>query len=303
MWERTVRIVTHTDFDGICCAALFLRKFGLDMEIIYATVKEAKELSNTKLSVDFTCDLPKIGTSVNIDHHKSNYEELNETNRLTQDDKVNPNAASATDLVFAFLEYENDSIAEEIRELGHLADIAQLPSEYHPLDIVLSMNSDDPIVLRLISELLAKNGRQILSTSWLQEKYREVSAIYDETHNKIKKFTETALNLPRILIFDTRQVINNKLAKEVFQPLFERNVVVIALVYSKSAREPVRVSFRVTKTEQSSYDVSVVAKAFGGGGHRMAAACSLSSDKIPDILKQELRKIAKPNDTIQYLQL
>ncbi len=303
MWERTVRIVTHTDFDGICCAALFLRKFGLDIEIIYATVKEAKELSNTKLSVDFTCDLPKIGKSINIDHHKSNYEELHETNRLTQDDKVNPNAASATDLVFTFLEYENDSIAEEVRELGHLADIAQLPSEYHPLDIVLSMNSDDSIVLRLISELLAKNGRQILSTSWLQEKYREVSAIYDDTHNKIKKFIETTPNLPRILIFDTRQAINNKLAKEVFRPLFEQNVVVIALVYSKSAQEPVRVSFRVTKAEQSSYDVSVVAKAFRGGGHRMAAACSLSSDKIPDILKQELRKIAKPNDTIQYLQL
>lgn len=303
MWERTVRIVTHTDFDGICCAALFLRKFGLEIEIVYATVKEAKELSNTKVSVDYTCDLPKIGTSINIDHHKSNYEELKETNRLSQDDIVDPNADSATDLVFTVLECENDSIAEEIRDLGHLADTAQLPAEYHPLDIVLSMNSDDSIVLRLISELLAKNGRQILSTSWLQENYREVCEIYDETQNKIKKFLANTPILPRILIFDTRQAINNKLAKEVIRPLFERNVAVIALVYSKSAQEPIRVSFRVTKPEQSSYDVSVVAKTFGGGGHRMAAACSPSSDTIPKILKQELKKIAKQGDTVQYLQL
>ncbi|UCG02040.1 MAG: hypothetical protein JSW11_20900 [Candidatus Heimdallarchaeota archaeon] len=295
--------MTHTDFDGICCAALFLRKFGFDIEIIYATVKEAKNLSSTELSVDFTCDLPKVGNSINIDHHKSNYEELLETHRLTQDDKVDPNAASATDIVFTFLEYENDPIAEEIRELGHLADIAQLPPEYRILDIVLSMNSDDPYVLRLISELLAKNGRQILSTSWLKEKYSEIRTIYDETQKKIIKFIKNTPNLPRILILDTREAINSKLAKETFLPLFERNVAVIALVYSKSAQEPVRVSFRVTKTEQSSYDVSTVAKVFGGGGHRMAAACSPTSDKIPNILKQELMKIAKPSDTIQYRQI
>jgi len=296
-------IVTHTDFDGICCAALFLRKFGFEIEIIYATVKEAKELSSAKLSVDYTCDLPKIDTSINIDHHKSNFEELKESNRLTQADIVDPTAASATDLVFTFLKFENDSIAEEIKELGHLADTAQLPSEYHPLDIVLNMNNDDPNVLRLISELLAKKGRQILSTSWLQEKYSETRSIYDETQEKIKNFLNNTKNLPRILIIDTRQTINNKLAKEVFRPLFKHNVAVIALVYSKSALEPVRVSFRVTKTEQSSYDVSTVAKAFGGGGHSMAAACSISANKIPNILQQELMRISKPNDTVQYLLL
>ena len=298
-----MKIVTHTDFDGICCAALFLRKYGFKIETVYATVKEAKQLSKTKISVDFTCDLPKIATSINIDHHKSNFEDLKKTNRLTQDDIVDPTAASATDLVFTFLEFKNDSIAEEIRELGHLADIAQLPPEYRPLDIVLNLNNDDPSVLRLISELLAKKGRQILSTSWLREKYSESRSVYVESQKKIKNFLDNTQNLPRIIVIDTRSTINNKLAKEVFRPLFERNVAVIALVYSKSAQEPVRVSFRVAKPEQSSYDVSTVAKVFGGGGHSMAAACSVSADKIPSILQQELMRIAKPNDTIQYLQL
>jgi hypothetical protein len=298
-----VKIVTHTDFDGICCAALFFRKFGFNIEIIYATVKEAKDFSHSRLPVNYTCDLPKISTSINIDHHKSNYEDLMESNRLSERDIVDPTASSATDLVFTYLEFKNDSIAEDIRELGHLADIAQLPSEYHPLDIVLSMNSDDSKVLRLISELLAKKGRQILSTSWLQEKYTEIQSIYEDTQNKIIKFLNRTPILPQILIVDTRHTLNNKLAKEVFRPLFERNVAVIALIYSKSAQEPIRVSFRVTKTKQSLYDVSKVAKVFGGGGHRMAAACSLSSDRLLDKLKHELMKIAQPKDTIQYLQL
>ncbi len=303
MWERIVRIATHTDFDGICCAALFLRKFGFDIKVIYSTVKEAKDLSNGGFSVDYTCDLPKIGTSVNIDHHKSNYEELKRTNRLTQEDKVNPNAASATDLVFTFLEYENDSIAEEIRELGHLADIAQLPSEYHPLDIVLNMNSDDPVSLRKISELLAKKGRQILTTQWLQENYSKVRSIYEDTHNKIKEFLANNSTFPRILILDTRQALPSKLAKEVFQPIFERNVAVIALVYSKSTQEPIRVSFRVAKAEQMRYDVSTVAKRFGGGGHRMAAACSPKYEEIPEKLVRELENIALVGDSIKYLHL
>ncbi|MFW9905791.1 MAG: DHHA1 domain-containing protein [Candidatus Thorarchaeota archaeon] len=298
-----MKIATHTDFDGICCAALFFRKFGFNIEIIYATVKEAKDFSNSRLSVDYTCDLPKISSSINIDHHKSNYEELKESNRLSERDIVDPTASSATDLVFMYLGFENDLIAEEIRELGHLADIAQLPSEYHQLDIVLSMNNDDSTILRLISELLAKKGRQILSTSWLQVKYSEIQSIYEDTQKKIKNFLKRTPDLPQIVIFDTRQAICNKLAKEVFRPLFERNVAVIALVYSKSAQEPIRVSFRVTKAKQSFYDVSTVARAFGGGGHTMAAACSLSSAEIPDKLKYELLKIAQLNDTIQYLQL
>ena len=165
------------------------------------------------------------------------------------------------------------------------------------------MNNDNPTVLRQISEMLAKNGCQILTTQWLKEKFREVSATYNETRKKIEIFLANTTTLPRILIFDTRQGIPSKLVKEVFHPLFERNVAVIALIYSKSPQEPVRVSFRVTKTEQSFYDVSIVAKTFGGGGHRMAAACSPKSEEIPEILMQELKKIAKPNDTIQCIHI
>ncbi|MHA2243559.1 MAG: DHHA1 domain-containing protein [Candidatus Hodarchaeales archaeon] len=295
--------MTHTDLDGICCAALFLRKFGSDIEIKFVSVKVAKELSNANFSVDYTCDLPKIGTSINIDHHKSNYEDLRETNRLSEKDLVDPNAASATELVFTFLQYESDSIADEIKLLGHLADIAQLPPEYTSLDIVLSMNNDNSEFLRDISEMLAKKGHEILTTQWLQEKFREVRATYNKARKKIEIFLANTPTLPRILIFDARQGIPSKLVKEVFKPLFERKVAVIALIYSKSPQDPIRVSFRVTKAEQSYYDVSIVAKAFGGGGHRMAAACSPKSEEIPEILMQELKKIVKPDDTIQYIHM
>ncbi len=303
MWERIVKIATHTDFDGICCAALFLRKFGFDIDIEYLTVKKAKELSAAGFTVDYTCDLPKIGTSVNIDHHLSNYENLKKLNRLSEEDWVDPDASSATDLVFSFLQYKNDSIAEEIKQLGHLADIAELPHGYHPLDIVLSMNSDNTTVLRHISELLADKGRQILSTKWLEEKYHGVHDLYEETHKKINKFLMNVPILPKILILDTRQEIPAKLAKELFRPFFKKNVAVIALIYSKSPQEGLRVSFRVAKSEQSFYDVSIVAKTFGGGGHRMAAACSPNPEAIPEGIVQELKKIAKPDDNVQYLQL
>ncbi|UCE12320.1 MAG: hypothetical protein JSV04_08970 [Candidatus Heimdallarchaeota archaeon] len=298
-----MKIVTHTDLDGISCAALFIRKYGKDIKIIYATVKEAQKISNKGFTADYTCDLPKVGNSINIDHHRSNFENLKRSNRLTADDIVDPNVASATDLVFEKLLFEGDSIAQEIRRIGHLADIAELTSEYHSLDIVSRMNSDDPAVLRQISELLAENGKLILSSTWLQENYRKVQGVYEKTKKAIEEFLIRPVQLPRILAIDVRQALPNKLVKDIFKPLFSRNVAVVALIYSKSPQEPVRVSFRVAKPEQRFYDVSKVAMKFGGGGHRMAAACSLTPKDIPETLLQELEEIAKPQDSIEYLQL
>ncbi|MFX0172132.1 MAG: DHHA1 domain-containing protein [Candidatus Hodarchaeota archaeon] len=298
-----MRIATHTDLDGICCAALFLRKFGFETEIIFATVNEAKQLSLSNISIDYTCDLPKIGTSINLDHHKSNFENLVETNRLTEQDWVDPNAVSATDLVFNRLNFINDSIAKEIKELGHFADMAQLPDEYRPLEMVLSVNNDDKMVLRRISELLAEFGRGILTNQWLIQNHINVQSIFENTKLKISDFLKKTKSFPNIIILDTRGTIPGKLSKEVIRPIFNRGVSVIALVYSKSHEEPIRVSLRVTKTKQDLYDVSHVAKAFDGGGHRMAAACSPKKGDIPDKLKKELARIAKPSDKIQYMHL
>ncbi|MFX0088129.1 MAG: DHHA1 domain-containing protein [Candidatus Hodarchaeota archaeon] len=300
-----MKIITHTDFDGVCCAALFLRKFSNEINIEYFTVDEAKKLSDTGIIVDYTCDLPKIGNSINFDHHKSNYEDLVNSGRLTEKDHVDPNAPSATELVFQFLNFEDDPIALEIRNLGNLADTARLPEEYRPLDIILNLNNDDQRALQQISELLSKLGSNILSTDWVQKKYNESREIFNETQKKISEFIDSVPIFPRILVLDTRGSIPGKLAKEVFTPLFKRNVAVIALVYSKSHKESIRVSFRVTKlnNEQDFYDVSIVAKTFKGGGHRMAAACTPTPKDIPTNLIRELNKIAKPNDDIKYFKM
>lgn len=300
-----MKIITHTDFDGICCAALFIRKYGNSIDVKYSTVNEAKKLSKIKAKFDYTCDLPKVENSINIDHHKSNYEELVNSGRLAIEDQIDPNALSATDLVYKYLNFENDTIAMEIRELGNLADTAQLPEEYHPLGIILNMNSDNSKILLQISTLLSKFGHDILQTDWIQKNYGKFQEIFEETREKIEKFLKSSPNLPRILVLDTRGIIPGNLSKEVFRPLFKQGVVVIALLYSKSSTEPIRVSFRVTKSnnEQDFYDVSIVAKAFNGGGHRMAAACTPTSKDIPTNLIQELKKITKPTDDIQYLKL
>jgi hypothetical protein len=71
-----VRVLTHTDMDGVCCAALFIRKYGKDIDITYATVKQAQQFDGSGISFDYVCDLPKVGNAINLDHHKSNYENL-----------------------------------------------------------------------------------------------------------------------------------------------------------------------------------------------------------------------------------
>jgi hypothetical protein len=298
-----VKLITHVDIDGICCAALFILKFGETINITYATVQQAKELSSANFQVDYTCDLPKVSQSVNIDHHKTNFEKLIESNRLSPEDLVVPDASSATDLVFDYLGFSDDPIAEEVKELGHLADLALLPAEYKPLDIVLNMNVEDSLFLRTISELLAKYGKEILKTQWLKEQHLKVVTVYEETHQVIKTFLDNNPLIPRIVIIDSRKIIPGKLAKEVFRPLFDQGAIIIALIYQKSSTEPVRISFRVAKAEQDNYDVSIVARNFGGGGHRMAAACSVNPLDIPEKLMNQLKTIVLRNDTVKYFSL
>ena len=298
-----MKLVTHIDFDGICCAALFILKFGETIDIIYATVQEAKKLSSDNFQVDYTCDLPKVSQSVNIDHHKTNYDDLIEANQLTPEDLVVPNASSATDLVFDYLDFSNNSIAEEIKELGHLADLALLPAEYKPLDIVLNMNVENHEFLRNLSVLLAKHGKGILKTQWLKDHHLKVVTVYNETHQVISTFLLTHPVIPSVVIVDSRDSIPGKLAKELFKPLFEQGAIIIALIYKKSADEAIRISFRVTKAEQDNYDVSLVAKKFGGGGHRMAAACSVSPLEIPRNLINQLKTIMQQSDEVEYFSL
>ncbi len=63
----------------------FLRKYGEKTRIRFATVNEAKLLSKSNFKTNYTVDLPKIGTSINIDHHKSNYENLLMTGIIDSD--------------------------------------------------------------------------------------------------------------------------------------------------------------------------------------------------------------------------
>ncbi|MHA1973538.1 MAG: DHHA1 domain-containing protein [Candidatus Hodarchaeales archaeon] len=296
-------IVTHTDMDGICSAALFILKYGTDIEIKYVTVNEAKQLHREGFKPDYTCDLPKIDDSINIDHHKSNFEELIKEKRLLETDVVKPEAASATDLVFKTLELESNTTAVQIKRLGHLADTAQLPDEYKPLDIVLNLNSDNPHFLRQISENLAKMGKNILGSQWLEDNFVALKETYTRTQEVIQNFLKRTKSFPQILILDTRGAIPPKLAKEVFKPLFNLNISVIALIYQKSEKEKLRVSLRVKKDKQDIYDVSKVARALNGGGHIMAAACNPDPKKFPNNLIKELKKIACQKDEISILHL
>lgn len=298
-----LRILTHIDMDGVCCAALFLRKYGSKIEITYSTVTQALRTVTSGVSFDYVCDLPKVGNAVNLDHHKSNFESLLARNRLSPRDVVDPQSTSATEVVYNYLGFDNDTIAGEIRTLGNLADTARLPEKFRPLDMVLSVFVDDPISLRHISTLLATHGDEILTSSWLVERHNGVREEFERTHYVIQEFLNRAPKLAPILILDTRDSIPGKLAKEVIKPIFDLGVAVIGVVYRKSPEEPLRVSFRVTKTKQENYDVSLTAKAFGGGGHRMAAACSPKATDIPENLKFELQKIARSGDLVQYLKL
>ena len=71
-----MRLLTRSDFDGICCAVL-LKELGLMEEMVYA---HPKDLQDGKIKVDSTDILANVpyvpGCGLWFDHHSSEHERL-----------------------------------------------------------------------------------------------------------------------------------------------------------------------------------------------------------------------------------
>ncbi len=88
-----MRLLTRSDFDGICCAVL-LKELGLMEEMVYA---HPKDLQDGKIKVDSTDILANVpyvpGCGLWFDHHSSEHERLELEGKYKGSSKSAPSAA------------------------------------------------------------------------------------------------------------------------------------------------------------------------------------------------------------------
>lgn len=299
--DASMKVATHiSDCDGICSAALILRKYP-NAEI---TFWSPTGIVKSDDAFDLVTDLPKPkNAKANVDHHISNYEKLKKEGRLTEKDLVDPTAKSAASLLIRYLGLESDPIAQEIEYMATLADTGHLEGENLILDKLIKSSLDDENFLHYLVKVLAERGKAFIKDPEVNKRWNTLKVMYEQLSMKLDYLTNELKISSGILVIDERGAVPYFMAKDVAYKFFEKGVDAVAMIYNDpKSPEKVRVSIRVN--HNCDYvNAREIAESLGGGGHVKAAGILFEkpTDAIAGIVEKMVS--VSPTKSIVFLKL
>lgn len=268
--KKEIIVAVHSeDIDGITSAALILRKFP-NAHIVFLRHSEIKK---TSLRFDVVIDLPKPkNCRVNIDHHKTNFEQLIKSKRLEETDLVDPNAPSAAYLVAKYYDL-SDKISREIVDIANKADKGELNHKLMLLDFLIKCNISNQEKLYWIAKKLSKLGKKIFSNEEFRNEIKKIKHL-EEKMDEIKKLVKKILGSNiKVAIFDCMKI---PYALSRAPPTIFTKKGHVALSYYLEPSGKIKVSIRVGDYD---FKANAFAEKFGGGGHEKAAGLILKGER------------------------
>lgn len=296
-----IKIFTHNDLDGISCKILFEHVFK-NADIVVCSVANVndkikdfimggdielyKHVIITDLSIDD--DVEKLLNSINIkkmllDHHKTALY-LNRNYWATIiTENIEGTKQSAASLVLHFL-IETKLIDENINNIIKFVEYSRLYDTWEwkqeETDIPLKLNNllyyigEEDFTKYFLSEFKKEKEFKILC-----EKHKELLIYYEKEK---EKYIESKMNKLRIYINKETSII--KFIKNIFRTdnalyitvLCDRNDCISFLgdrILTEHNVDYVKIIYDggVSLRSKGNFDVSVIAKKNGGGGHKNAS--------------------------------
>ena len=125
-----MRLLTRSDFDGICCAVL-LKELGLMDEMVYAHPKDLQDGKISVTSNDILANVPYVpGCGLWFDHHSSEQERLRLNGRF---EGRSARAPSAARVIYDYYGPEKLGRYEEM--LTYVDKLTRTPAEMVPADV------------------------------------------------------------------------------------------------------------------------------------------------------------------------
>jgi bifunctional oligoribonuclease and PAP phosphatase NrnA len=299
-------VVSHVNPDGDAASStyavgLVLRKLGKSYTLVnegaipdkfhgISSEQNVKSWKNGELSDAYTyvicvdcADYSRVGEVqdgiapeahiLNIDHHATNdrYGEIN---------VVREDAASTTEVLFDLIEQmglEMDLPLAQCLYTGLLTDTGGF-----------RYANTSPRVLQIASRLIGIG----VNGSLLAERYLEKITL---SHIELLKRSLSTLKLHAngkiaLLYVTTDDIAASNASDEDLEGLvnYPRNIdgVEVGLLFKQRAHDTVKVSFR----SAGQVDVSLVARSFGGGGHKRASGCTIQGS-IEEAIQQVVAEI------------
>jgi len=304
----SVAIICHTNPDpDTVCAALSLhyalKHFKKDSHIYCDTEPKGKLLTlkgieilnkfylpSYSVCVCLDCsDIKRLGeeidvfysakTTVNVDHHKTNTE-------YAQFNYVEPYASSTCEILYKLiLRLDPDSLNDDIAELLYTGIVADSGA------FTFSSTTNDTMTIAgelmrfnfsasdVCYNMIKKIKKSVFNLKVLALRHL---VTYDKNKIGIIKFNSVDFKLTRTSIEDTSGIINE---------IINIETILIAIAITEVEEGTYKVSMR----SKGDIDVSAVAEAFGGGGHKNASGCELYGDYDDAVLRllRECRSVCK----------
>jgi nanoRNase/pAp phosphatase (c-di-AMP/oligoRNAs hydrolase) len=305
--DRTYRLVTRSDFDGLVCAAL-LKELGVLQEILFVHPKDVQDGKVELSGDDITTNLPyRPEVALAFDHHSSETLRVRESaaNRVMISD-----ADSAARVVYDHFggAPRFPRVSEEMMEAVDRADAAKL-SESEILDpqgwILLSFLMDPrtglgrfrdfrisnyQLMMQLIDCCLEMTIDEILASPDVAERVQLYREHADAAAEQIRRCA--ALH-DRVVILDLR-------AEEVIHPtnrfllyaIFPQALVSIHVLWGLRQQNTVFAVGRSIIDRSSRVNIGELMLEHGGGGHQAAGTCQIDNDRAEAVLAELVQTIA-----------
>lgn len=304
--NRTYRLVTRSDFDGLVCAALF-QELGLLHDILFVHPKDVQDGKVELNEHDITTNLPyRPEVALSFDHHSSEQRRVvgERDNRVMTAD-----ADSAARVVYDYFggveRFPNVSV--EMMEAVDRADAAQLSIEdiLDPQGWILLSFLMDPrtglgrfrefrisnyqLMMQLIDSCLSMSIEQILESPDVAER---VALYREHADAAVEQIRRCSVVHDRVVVLDLRnEEIIHPTNRFLVYALHPECTVSIHVLWGLRQQNTVFAVGRSILDRSSQVDIGALMLANGGGGHEAAGTCQIDNDRAEAVLDELVQTI------------
>ena len=292
-----MRLLTRSDFDGICCAVL-LKELGLMDDMVYAHPKDMQDGKIPVTDNDILANVPFVpGCGLWFDHHSSETERNDVEGRYEGSSKSAPSAAR---VISDYYGPEKFTRFKELLEYVDKVDSAQLTEDeiLNPTGwILLGFLCDPRTGLGYLKEYTVSNlqfcrglvdmiGEMSIDEILAHPDTKERVDFYLESTEKARKFYKTCTWLDGQIVISDFRIAGMAPPSNRFliYSLYPEANLSIRMIDGKDGEF---VSFSVGYSiinRSATVDVGSLMLKYGGGGHKVVGTCQVPYEEAEDAL-------------------
>jgi nanoRNase/pAp phosphatase (c-di-AMP/oligoRNAs hydrolase) len=299
--DRTYRLVTRSDFDGLVCAAL-LNEIGLVGDVLFVHPKDVQDGKVVLTDNDITTNLPyRSEVALSFDHHASELRRVADSapNRVMVSD-----AASAARVVYDYFGGRErfPRVSGDMMEAVDRADAADLTLQdiLEPEGWILLSFLMDPrtglgrfrdfrisnyqLMMHLIYSCLDVTIGEILSSPDIDERvvlYREHASAATEQIRRCATVHDS------VVVLDLRdEEIIHPTNRFTLYALYPECKVSIHALWGLKQQNTVFAVGRSIIDRSSQVNIGELMLTRGGGGHEAAGTCQIENERADDVLAE-----------------